>query len=128
MEEYIYRGKKIADLKAMDRNELFKLVNSDVRRVMKRGYSDEEKRFLANMKKRSAKSKPIKTHLREMFILPDFVGLTISVHNGKEFVPVEIKPNMVFHRLGEYALTTKQVRHNSPGLRATRSSGFVPIK
>ena len=128
MEEYIYRGKKIADLKAMDRNELFKLVNSDVRRVMKRGYSDEEKRFLANMKKRIAKSKPIKTHLREMFILPDFVGLTISVHNGKEFVPVEIKPNMVFHRLGEYALTTKQVRHNSPGLRATRSSGFVPIK
>ncbi|MCL5016768.1 MAG: 30S ribosomal protein S19 [Candidatus Parvarchaeota archaeon] len=128
MEEYIYRGKKIADLKAMDRNELFKLVNSDVRRVMKRGYSDEEKRFLANMKKKSAKSKPIKTHLREMFILPDFVGLTISVHNGKEFVPVEIKPNMVFHRLGEYALTTKQVRHNSPGLRATRSSGFVPIK
>ena len=128
MEEYIYRGKKVADLASLDKAEMMKIVNSDVRRVMKRGYSKEETLFLKNLKKKAAKSKPIRTHLREMVILPDFVGLTIHIHNGKEFVPVEIKPQMVFHRLGEYALTTKQVRHNSPGLRATRSSGFVPIK
>lgn len=112
----------------MPREELVKLVNADARRVMKRGFSPQEKILLEKIEKRSKSKKAIKTHVREMLILPNFVGLTIGVHNGKEFVQVEIKPNMVFHRLGEYSLTTKQVRHGSPGLRATRSSGFVPIK
>lgn len=128
MEEYKFRGKSIEELKKMSSEDLVKIANADFRRAMKRGFSPEEKAFLVNMKKKAAKSKAIKTHMREMFILPDFVGLTIHVHNGKEFVPVEIKPSMVFHRLGEFALTTKQVKHGSPGMKATRSSGFVPIK
>ncbi len=128
MEEYKFRGKSIDELKKMPNEELVKIANADFRRAMKRGFSPEEKAFLENMKKKAAKSKTIKTHMREMFILPDFVGLTIHVHNGKEFVPIEIKPSMVFHRLGEFALTTKQVKHGSPGMKATRSSGFVPIK
>lgn len=128
METYLFRGKTIEQLKAMSREDLIKLVNADARRIFKRGFSPEEKTLLEKIEKKSKNKKSIKTHVREMLILPNFVGLTIGVHNGKEFVPVEIKPNMVFHRLGEYALTTKQVKHGSPGLRATRSSGFVPIK
>ena len=112
----------------MSNDELAKIANADFRRVAKRGYSQEEKTFLKNFNKKVKSSKTIKTHMREMFILPQFVGLTIHVHNGKEFVPIQIKPEMVFHRLGEYALTTKQVRHGSPGIGATRSSVFVPIK
>ena len=128
MEEYKFRGKNIDELKKMSYEELAKLANADFRRVIKKGFSPEEKIFLNNMKKKVAKSKPIKTHMREMFILPSFIGLTIHVYNGKEFVPIEMKPFMVFHRLGEFALSTKQVKHGSPGMKATRSSGFVPIK
>ncbi len=128
MEDFKYRGKTIDELRKMSNEELMPLVNADLRRVLKRGYSPEEKKFLKNMGKKAKSSKPIKTHIREMFILPPFVGLTIHVHNGKEFVPITIKPEMLFHRLGEYALTTKQVRHGSPGIGATRSSVFVPIK
>ena len=127
-EAYIFRGKTIEQLKSMSKEELMVIANADVRHVLKKGFSPEEKILLEKVEKCAKSKKQIKTHVREMIILPSFVGLTIGVHNGKEFMPVEIKPNMVFHRLGEYALTTKQVKHGSPGLRATRSSGFVPIK
>jgi small subunit ribosomal protein S19 len=128
VDTYIFRGKTIEQLKSMSTEELIKITNADTRHVLKKGFSPEEKILLKKIEKRAKAKKSIKTHVREMIILPSFVGLTIGVHNGKEFVPVEIKPNMVFHRLGEYALTTKQVRPGAPGLRATRSSGFVPIK
>ncbi len=128
MINYTFRGKDIEELKKMSNNELMQIVNADFRRVLKRGFSKEEQILLKKIEKHKKDGKPIRTHCREMFILPSFVGLTIYVHNGKEFVPVEIKPNMIFHRLGEFALTTKQVRHGSPGIGATRSSTYVPIK
>ncbi|MFH1604829.1 MAG: 30S ribosomal protein S19 [Pseudomonadota bacterium] len=49
--------------------------------------------------------RPIKTWSRRSTILPDFVGLTIAVHNGKQHIPVYISENMVGHKLGEFALT-----------------------
>jgi small subunit ribosomal protein S19 len=49
--------------------------------------------------------KPIKTWSRRSMILPEFIGLTIAVHNGKQHVPVYINENMVGHKLGEFALT-----------------------
>jgi small subunit ribosomal protein S19 len=49
--------------------------------------------------------KPIKTWSRRSMILPEFVGLTVAVHNGKQFVPVYVTENMVGHKLGEFALT-----------------------
>ena len=49
--------------------------------------------------------KPIKTWSRRSTILPDFIGLTIAVHNGRQHVPVYVTENMVGHKLGEYALT-----------------------
>jgi len=49
--------------------------------------------------------RPIKTWSRRSTILPDFVGLSIAVHNGKQHVPVYISENMVGHKLGEFALT-----------------------
>ena len=49
--------------------------------------------------------RPIKTWSRRSTILPDFVGLTIAVHNGKQHIPVYVSENMVGHKLGEFALT-----------------------
>ncbi len=54
---------------------------------------------------KSAKKGVIKTWSRASMITPDFVGLTIAVHNGRQFVPVYITENMVGHKLGEFALT-----------------------
>jgi len=63
-----------------------------------------------------------------MVILPEMVGAKIGVYNGKEFVPVVIKPEMIGHRLGEFALTCKKVEHSAPGVSATRGSKHIPLK
>jgi small subunit ribosomal protein S19 len=63
-----------------------------------------------------------------MVIIPEMVGVKIGIHNGKEYVSVDIKPEMLGHRLGEFAMTRKPVKHSSPGFGATRSSKFVPLK
>jgi small subunit ribosomal protein S19 len=70
----------------------------------------------------------LKTHLRDMIILPDMIGLNVLVHNGKEFVPFTIKSEMVGHYLGEYSITNKRVQHGSPGVGSSRSSLYVPLK
>ena len=70
----------------------------------------------------------LKTHLRDMIILPDMVGLNFRVHNGKEFAPVYVRPEMVGHYLGEYAITNRRVQHGAPGVGSSRSSLYVPLK
>lgn len=77
---------------------------------------------------RKGGSSSVKTHVRNMIILPEMVGLVIGVHNGKDFVQVEIKPEMIGHYLGEFAVTNKPVRHGTPGIGASRSSMYVPLK
>ena len=57
--------------------------------------------------------KPIKTWSRRSAILPDFIGLTIAVHNGKQHVPVYVSENMVGHKLGEFALTRTFKGHSA---------------
>ena len=57
--------------------------------------------------------RPIKTWSRRSTVLPDFVGLTIAVHNGKQHVPVYISENMVGHKLGEFALTRTFKSHSA---------------
>ena len=74
------------------------------------------------------KSQLIKTHARDMIILPEMVGVTILVHNGKDFTPIEIKPEMIGHYIGEFAITNKPVKHGVPGIGASRSSMYVPLK
>jgi len=70
----------------------------------------------------------IKTHVRDMIILPEMVGLTIAVYNGKEYVPVRVTPEMIGHRLGEFSHTTKLVHHGEPGLKASKSSLHIAAK
>ena len=57
--------------------------------------------------------KPIKTWSRRSTITPEFVGLTIAVHNGKQHIPVYVSENMVGHKLGEFALTRTFKGHSS---------------
>jgi small subunit ribosomal protein S19 len=57
--------------------------------------------------------RPIKTWSRRSTVLPDFVGLTIAVHNGKQHIPVYVTENMVGHKLGEFALTRTFKGHSA---------------
>ena len=109
---------------------LLALLPSRQRRSLNRGISDEKRKLLENIREVAAgtHAKQIKTHARDMIILPTMVGLTIHVHSGKEFVPLEIKPEMLGHYLGEYIPTNKKVVHGTPGIGSSRSSLYVPLK
>ena len=112
-------------------DEFIKLLPARERRSLRRGFLLAKHRKLLKkirMAKEGKYKRPIKTHARDMIILPEMVGVTIYVHNGKEFVPVEITEKMIGHRLGEFAITCKRVIHGAPGLKATRSSMYVPLK
>jgi small subunit ribosomal protein S19 len=131
--KFTYRGYTLEQLKEMSLEEFANLLPSKERRHILRGnFTPEEKALLKKIYKitqnNEGNNKSIKTHAREMIILPIMVGLTIHVHNGKEYVPVEIKPQMIGKRLGEFAITNKPVKHGQPGVGATKSSLYIPIK
>lgn len=128
--EFTYRGYSFDQLAKLPMDEFIMLLKSRERRALKRGLLKKHKTLIEKIReaKKGLYTKPIRTHARDMIILPDMVGLTIHVYNGKEFVPVEIKPEMIGHRLGEFSITTKKVIHGEPGLRATRGSMYVPLK
>jgi small subunit ribosomal protein S19 len=128
--EFRYRGKSLEELNSMSTEALLELLPSRARRSLNRGVSEEKRKLLedARAKKDGKLEGDIKTHARDMIILPTMVGLTISVHNGREFVPLEVKPEMIGRYLGEYVITNKKVVHGTPGIGASRSSLYVPLK
>lgn len=123
--EFVFKGKTIDELKQLSLNELAQFLTARQRRVIKRGFTEQQKILL---KKLRVNEKNIETHCRDMIILPDMVGSTIKVYQGKEFVPVTIEPDMIGHYLGEFALTRKKVAHSAPGIGATRSSASLSVK
>lgn len=131
--KFRYRGKSLEELFSMSREELIQLLPARQRRSLKRGFTKAQIKLLARIKQvlrnpEEVKKTVIKTHVRDMVILPEMVGLTIAVYNGKEFIPVKITPEMIGHYLGEFSPTTKRVTHGEPGLKATKSSRFVAMK
>jgi small subunit ribosomal protein S19 len=127
--EFSYRGHSLESLSGMSMDEFINLLPSRQRRSLQRGLTAEQRILLEKL--RTAKENnqgAIKTHVRDLIILPEMVGAKISVHNGKEFVAIDIKPEMIGHYLGEFAITNKPVRHGTPGIGASRSSMYVPLK
>ena len=122
---FTYKGKTVEDLKKMSLEEFSKLIPSRDRRNLRRGLSEKEKKFLERLRK---SDKPLRTHLRQMVIIPEMIDKRVLLYNGKEWVLVIIRLEMVGHRLGEFALTRKKVLHSAPGVGATRASKFLPLK
>ncbi len=114
--EFTYRGKNTEELQALTMDELALLFPSSERRKMRRGFTKEEQ----NLLKKLAKRDRVKTHAREMIILPSMIGKTILVHNGKEWVQVMVTIEMVAHRLGQFALTRKSAKHSGAGVTAKK--------
>ena len=132
--EFRFRGYNQDQLKSISIEALLPLLNARQRRSLNKRvgkYMNGQKRKLREEIKLALNGKSnnkLKTHVRDMIILPDMIGLSISVHNGKEFYEVTVKPEMVGHYLGEYAITNKRVQHGSPGVGSSRSSLYVPLK
>ena len=130
VKEFNYKGKTDEELQSLSNDELFSILNSRQRRSLKRGLSDNKKKLIAEIKlaKQGKNKNPIKTHQRDIIILPYMIGVTINVFSGKEFMPITISSEMVGHYIGEYVITNKRVSHGAPGVGASRSSLYVPLK
>ncbi len=131
--EFTYRGYNFEQLKNLSMDEFILLLPSRHRRSLQRGLKTDQRILLENIRAArealdKGQSLMIKTHARDMVILPEMVGVKVLLHNGKEFAPVEITPEMIGHYLGEYAITNKPVKHGQPGIGASRSSMYVPLK
>ena len=131
--QFLYRGKTVDELKRMNMDEFIQLLPARQRRSLKRGLPNRHKKLLERLRrsyraKKKGKELIIRTHCRDMIIFPEMVGLTVGVYNGHEFVTYKIYPEMIGAFLGEFSIPTIHVSHGSPGIGATRSSKYVPLK
>jgi len=122
---FTWKGKTEEELKQLEMKEFMELIPSRQRRSLRRGFTDAQKKLLKRVQN---EDKNIKTHCRNMIIVPEMVGMTIRVYNGKEFVPVTFTAEMLGHYLGEFAHTRKSVTHSSAGVGATRSSKAISAR
>jgi len=132
--EFLYRGYTIEELKALpltapeddiDALSVAALMPSRVRRTLDKGLPEDMQHFLDRIRSESG---TIRTHCRSMYVLPEMVGRTVGIHDGRVFIEIEIKPEMIGHALGEFAGTRRSVTHTGPGVGATRSSKHVALK
>jgi len=128
-----YRGKTKEELASYQMDDMLPLLTSRARRTVKRASSSksiEVKKLMKKVSKIKATNpaKVIKTHVREAVVIPDWLGLTFGVHNGKEFKSVFISIDKLGYRLGDFAHSTGRVLHSGPGVGATRGSKFIPLK
>jgi len=130
--QFNYRGYTLEQLQAMSMDEFIQLLPARQRRTLQRGLTPQQRKLLEELRAAKKKAQPgpvkLKTHCRDLLVLPEMVGMALSIHNGKEFAPVEIKAEMIGHYLGEFAITNKKVTHGTPGIGASRSSMYVPLK
>nr|UXY88505.1 40S ribosomal protein S15 [Cryptomonas curvata] len=118
----------------MTSTDLIKTFTSRGRRKFCRGLQQKPITFLRKLRqvKKLAKFNEsitvVRTHLRNMIIVPEMIGNQIAIYNGKTFNQIEIKPDMIGHYTGEFSITYKPVKHGRPGIGATSSSKFVPLK
>ncbi|MBW2993411.1 30S ribosomal protein S19 [Candidatus Woesearchaeota archaeon] len=123
--EFTFHGKNVEELKKLSLKEFMKLIPARERRSLRRGFTEQQERLI---KKIRNKEKNIKTHCRDLVIMPEMLDMTILVHTGKKFVALRIEPDMLGHRLGEFALTRSSISHSAPGIGATRSSANLSVK
>ncbi|MFH1978495.1 MAG: 30S ribosomal protein S19 [Candidatus Aenigmatarchaeota archaeon] len=126
MVKFQYKGKSSEELEKLDVEEVQKILPSRQRRTLKRGFKYNQKRLMERIKNNPGKF--VRTKNRDIIIIPEFFGVKIGIHNGKDYISIDVKPDMIGHRLGEFVPTRRAVKHSSPGFGATKSSKFIPLK
>ena len=137
IKKFKFMGLSFEELQALSMDEFLKLLPSRKRRSLTRPsyWTPKRKKLREDLLKQvrdikdgKKRIKTVKTHLRDMVILPEMVYAKVGVHNGKDFVEFFIRPDMIGHIFGEFALSTKLVKHGAPGMGATKSSLYIPLK
>jgi small subunit ribosomal protein S19 len=123
--EFVYRGKTLAELQDMSIEEFTDLLPARARRSVIRGMQSKNPKFFKHLERGDG---TIRTHSREIIILPSMVNKKLAIHDGRSFVEITVTPEMIGHTAGEFALTRKQVKHTGVGVGATRSSKYMPLK
>ncbi|CAN7134751.1 unnamed protein product [Brassica rapa subsp. narinosa] len=132
--KFAFKGVDLDALLDMSTDDLVKLFPSRIRRRFSRGLTRKPMALIKKLRKakreapQGEKPEPVRTHLRNMIIVPEMIGSIIGVYNGKTFNQVEIKPEMIGHYLAEFSISYKPVKHGRPGVGATHSSRFIPLK
>lgn len=132
--KFSYRGVDLDALLELPHDEMVDLLPSRAKRKFSRGLGRRATTVIKKIRKAKAacaefdKPAVVKTHLRDMIIVPEMIGAVVGVYNGKVFQQVEIKGDMVGHYLGEFSITYRPVRHGRPGIGASSSSRFIPLK
>lgn len=124
--QFTYKGKTIEELKELTAKEFSKIAPSRIRRSIQRGFNDSQQVFLEKL--RAKPEKAVKTHCRDMPVLPEMIGKTIKVYNGKQFHEVRVSAEMLGHYISEFASSRAKGSHSSPGVGATRSSAHTSVK
>ena len=123
--EFTYRGKTLSELGSMSIKEFATIVPSRQRRSLSKGMSELHKKVLEKLR---SNDQNVRTHAKDMVVLPEMVGKIIRVHNGKQFETLTIMAEMIGHYLGEFVPTRKKVAHHAPGIGATKSSAALSVK
>lgn len=110
--ELKFKGKTLEELQALDVREFAKLLNSRQKRSVLRNFQKHEN-FVKRANAQIAKGKnSVKTHIRDLVIVPGLVGMKLQVYNGRDFLHFEVTIEMLGHKFGEFALTRTKTRHN----------------
>jgi small subunit ribosomal protein S15e len=132
--KFTFRGVDLDQLLDMNSDELIELFHARARRRFQRGLKRKPLALIKKLRKakkeaaQGEKPETVRTHLRNMIIVPEMIGSVIGVYNGKTFNQVEVKPEMIGHYLAEFSISYKPVKHGRPGIGATHSSRFIPLK
>jgi len=119
--EFIYKGKTIKELQELEVREFAKYLRSRQRRTLLRNFQKIEG-FINRAKAKLEKGKSIRTHFRDLVVVPSMVGMKISIYDGHNFVPVEITGEMLGHKFGEFAPTRQRIKHSKAGVGATKGT------
>ncbi|MBI4116705.1 ribosomal protein S19 family protein [Candidatus Pacearchaeota archaeon] len=119
--QFTFRGKTIEEMKALDVREFAKLLASRERRFVLRQFNDIEN-FINRANKKIARSKAIRTHKRDLIVVPGMIGMKIQIHDGRNFVPIEVVGEMLGHKFGEFAPTRGKIKHGKAGIGATKGT------
>ena len=119
--EFTYRGKTIEELKKLDVREFAKYLRSREKRNVLRQFQKIET-FIERSKKKIRNKKSVRTHQRDLVVVPEMVGMRIQIYNGKAFISVDIIWEMLGHKFGEFALTRTRVKHSKAGVGATKGT------
>ncbi|AIB09549.1 40S ribosomal protein S15 (nucleomorph) [Lotharella oceanica] len=101
-----------------------RLISKKPRRLSELDFLDKFK----NIIKTRNNNKPLKTHIRNLLVFPVFVNKKFFIYSGKSFIKIDIKIDMIGRYFGEYSPTYSKVQHGAPGIGASHSSRFVPLK